>query len=394
MNIIHQLDRFIFPALFDNPNSRKLFKSRILIAVTLMYLSSMVMMGMILCSLVFLKIFSLPPAIISCAVAALLYSTQLYFFKKTGNLTVAAHICMLVMVASSCVWIYITGGNESPMLSFLYVPPMFAFLVAGYRGGIVWAVLSIFVYIAYGLSSYLHLTFPMVIPDRYHNLFIYVIWVYSWSMIVGGVLLYSVMVHNLNTSVNNEKEKLRAKAVFDEETGILTRRAFNQKILEKSQNPALTEKSFALVFLEIQPSAQELAAPPAELVRQLTAVTEKRFGRQATISRYSSLAMTIFIASDTTEEDLIDALNSLYLSMNTALDTSQVEILFGASCDTKLFNNVRSLVNEARAALHTAKAREANYVCYALSSRKPKEIDYLSRVTTATYQQIIGRSAS
>src|SRR5690606_13157606 len=153
--------------------------------ITLMYFSSMASLALLLTIIGHHGILVWWPATLSCALAAGCYLFQMIYFKKTGKLLGSTIITMTILFLFTNRFIFITGGWNSPVILFLFIVPMCAFLITGHQQGIVWSILSIGVYVALGVMEYLGIATPQIAIAEYDKMFRFFIWVFSWFMIVG-----------------------------------------------------------------------------------------------------------------------------------------------------------------------------------------------------------------
>lgn len=393
MKLLAALDFLIAPPLREYADHKLLLKSRILVGISVMYGGSMFFTMALLLLFALLDIVVVWPAVISCALSSTCYLFQIVYFRHSGNHLLASTLTLTILSIFTGIFTYVTGGWESPLVFFLFVIPLVAFLVTGYRAGIAWTCLIIAVY---GLLGWLHhrgVVAPQVIDRQYAGLLEYFSWVFSWSMIVGGVTLYASTVNTLNISLNSEKEKLRRKATYDEESGIYTRKAFNKLFFSRSQfsHSARTGQSasFALVFVELLPSWELDAHAVKNLMTQLVQAFGSQDGHRITLSRYGKFSITALVSGLGDLPDARKQLLELYRHLEKNLPGKEAELCFGAVVAPEDYKDLEQVITEARSALQNAKRHTPKYLVLSKGERAQQRYDVMARVTVAPFNEII-----
>jgi len=393
ISLTHILDYFIAESLRKTVNEDLQLRARITAGITLMYFSSMASLAFLLAVIGYLEILVWWPATISCALAASCYLGQMIYFKKTGNLFVSSILTMSILFLFTTRFIYITGGWNSQVILFLFIVPMCAFLITGHKQGMVWSILSIGVYALLGWLEYAGIATPQIAVMEYEKILRFFIWVFSWLMIVGGVMLYSGIVNSLNASINSEKEKARLKAMFDEESGAYTRKEFSKLLAKKTQAPKPGVKTFALVFIELVYQKSDSAKGHCyDVLKKLFSQIKQQLGDQVVVSRYGDLSMTALVSS--IEE--MDAVHKMLDGLDEKLRSDASEygamLCLGAVVIPRTFTDIHAMTDDARKALHHAKTQQEKYVVHLRGENKNYERDYMANVVVGSFEQILQRA--
>jgi len=389
-NLAAMLDYFLSDSLRNTPDENLRLRAMITAGITLMYCSSMAFVALLLSIVAYLDILVWWPATVSCALSAVCYFLQMIYLKKTGNLFVASVITMSILFLFTVWFIYITGGWNSPVILFLFIVPMCAFLITGHKQGAAWSVLSIMVYTAMGSLEYAGIATPQVSIAEYEKLFRFFVWMFSWFMIVGGVMLYSNIVNNLNASINHEKKKTRLRAMFDEESGAYTRKEFGKLLIKKIQTPAPQIKAFALVFMELTHETTGSAETPRhEILKKLFNQLKLELEDRVVVSRYGGLSMTALVSSTEEVEITRDMINVLYKKLQHIAGQHRATLYVGAVVGSLTHSDVHAMTNDARNALHHAKTQEEKLTVYLRGVKKKNDRDYMAEVIVGSYDQIL-----
>lgn len=393
INLADILDYFIAKSLRATTDEELRLRARITVGITLMYFSSMSSLSLLLSIIGYLDILVWWPATISCAFSASCYLFQMVYFKKTGNLFVASIITMSILFLFTSRFIYITGGWNSPVILFLFIVPMCAFLITGHKQGAVWSILSIGVYATLGWLEYAGIATPQIAVMEYDKLLRFFTWVFSWFMIVGGVMLYAGIVNSLNESINSEKEKIRLKATFDEESGAYTRKEFSKLLVKKTRLPKSGIKTFALVFIELVNEKNDFAGSPRhEILKRLFNQIKLQLDDQVVVSRYGGLSMTALVSSIEELDDTRNMVNELYGKLQDIANQHGATLYLGAVVVPRTFTDIHAMTDDARKALHHAKAQKEKFTVYLRGEKKKDERNYMAEVIVGSFDQFLQKT--
>lgn len=387
------LDRFLPLNWFEKEDQKQLFRARITVAITLMYCLSLLSIAVALGVSAYLQALVWWDATLSCALSSGLYLCQILYFKKTGNLQTAAAMTMTIMLVFTSRFIYITGGWHSPVMLFLFIIPMCGFLITGHKQGALWSMLCVAVYGGLGLMEYVGIVAPQTTVQGYEKWLQFCTWIFSWFMIVAGVLLYASMVNSLNSTINIEKEKMRLFATIDEESGAYSRKAFERLLAEKIQQPNTAIQSQGLVFMELLRTSGDLQAARRQLILgMLVHGTKRKFGGQAEISRYGNISMTLWVQSAKDLAGIQQEMDEFYRELQQELISQGVVLCMGGVLVPASFTDVQGMMDEARKALQHAKTQPQPKMFYRRGKRKQQDQVPHASGATVTYDQIIRRS--
>ncbi len=393
LNLTSLLDQLLPKAFHTQCSGDELFRARITSGVTAMYFVSLVFVIVLLLLFTYLGYVEVWSAVISCSISSSCYLFQLIYFKKTGNLFIASTITILTLFGATCSFVTLTGGWQSPVVLFLFVVPMCAFLMMGHKPGIFWTGLAATAYLILGVFEYFSVPMPHVVAAEYEHLLKLFSWMFSWTIIVGGVSLYSGVVNSLNEAVNEEREKMRIKATFDEETGAYTRKAFQQLLKQKNREAALNTQSPMVLFcLELEFSQRDQLLEQAQAFHDVLDKLRATLGEEIILSRYGGLSITGLITPQPNSDIAHAVTHDIYSKLQMMLDEHGATVYMGAVFMPGFSRDVNTLTQGARKALYIAKQKNRKLVIFAKSLSKAHEQDYIGEVVRARFDQVVAEA--
>ncbi|NRB41807.1 MAG: hypothetical protein HRU20_25600 [Pseudomonadales bacterium] len=281
MQFIQGIDFFVGPAF--HRNTEQLFKARFLVGILISFLLSIIS---------FAPMFSLIPELPSTAVWAyiciatplsLCWLGLLHLLKKSQAFKLCSHISvaslLLVLYAGMC----ITGGpTGSEIHPLLVIPVIVAFFLLGQRGGVIWSVITGFIYLFLVVLDVSGILFMQLAPVEAMGVLRLFNFSYAFSLTCILVYMYEGMNSTMVKERDDEREKLEHIANVAVENSVVNDSA-----------EALAESGDALL---------ESAIHQKQAIEQL-AVTTEELG--ATADKNSHLAKDAMAAIQDSDEHLL-----------------------------------------------------------------------------------------
>ena len=186
------------------------------------------------------------------ALVLLCYLASLVYYKSQQTIIGPANLYAAGVLFATALPGVITGGFlYSPNLQIIIVVPVWAFLMAGRRYGLLWTAITVLVLLAYYLLEINGIDMPQGIPEEYIATIKLLTWLVSISLVVVCLFIYEVSVNMLTNRLNEEQRKLAYEATHDSLTGLL-----NRKSLQTSINLAIDShrrhgKIAALFYIDL-----------------------------------------------------------------------------------------------------------------------------------------------
>jgi GGDEF domain-containing protein len=261
----------------------------------------------------------------------------------------------------------------------------------GYKWGTISAIFGIATYITFAVLEYYETPMLYLVSDNLLDVMRLFCWIYTWIICVGGVTLYNMTISNLNQEINTDREELRRKATFDEDTGIYTRNAFVQILKEKSENMKPGDKRLALIYMDfVSTTASNMVAKAA--LRDILQDMQNSMKDTATFSRYGGLSLTALIESDQDREGTVNMIREIYDDLSSQLDPEQVEINAGAVLIPDFSTDLETITQGVRKALHLAKDEHSGVVIYSRGIGETDEEESRARILRFTFDEIMART--
>ncbi len=145
----------------------------------------------------------------------------------------------------------LNGGLTAPSTMWFASIPVLAMLLLGSRTGVYWALLSVAIILAFGVSAEMGLSLRNEVSPGGQRFL-------TLSGLVGLVACVSMLVyvlknieHNANRQLYEANRSLQLQAATDGLTGILNRRGFDQVLQDEWRRHRLTSAPITLVLIDV-----------------------------------------------------------------------------------------------------------------------------------------------
>jgi diguanylate cyclase (GGDEF)-like protein len=190
------------------------------------------------------------PAIFVCIAC---YVVAYFLLTRLGWAIMAGNIAQVGIYVSSVTGGWLTGGVYSPMLYFLLIPPVFAFVLANVKSGVVWFVLTMITFSVIWFIDEFRIAEPlyMIANQRDESLMAVLLPVATCMMIMMAIMIYEVNSFNLKKQLSQERNLLAFKATHDPLTALANREEFNTQIILAFNNARHSSSTLALVYIDL-----------------------------------------------------------------------------------------------------------------------------------------------
>ncbi len=363
--LIALLDRFIPYHILENQDPAILMRSRVLVAVCLMYSVSLFSMVLLFLTLSLLGILQVLSTLPTSGITATIYTAMLFYFKRTGNHLVATNVMIIASFLGTTAFIAATNGWESSVMVTLFCLPMIAFLMGGIRPGLWWSALIALNYLAFFVLYKLGVEMPLVIEEDLLDWLTYCSWIYAWMVLFAGMALYNNLARGLSDSVSEERKNLVTRATYDTLSAAYTRKALIDTLRNKTANIRQDNASpFLFVDFEITTSETLSRSVEDHLVQDVVRCVRGAFPEYLTLGRSRGLYfMAIFEEVDDhclAEEQLL-MLQSLLIK---EFGDIGIRACMGAVMVPDYSTDSSTILKTSRKALHEARNNHQQYRLY------------------------------
>lgn len=369
MNFLSLLDRLIPENIRAANDLTLLTRARVLVAFSLMNLSSTVFIALAITVANLLGVITLWSGVASSTVSVCLYSTQMFYFYRTGNIRWATHFFLAILTAATVTFVTITSGWQSPVIIILMCVSTCAFLMQGRKTGVMWSAIISLVYIVFFVIYKKGIVLPQVVESSLLYLLMLFSWIYAWFILFGGVLLYNGMTSQLSNTLNREREQLRRKATYDSISGAYKREAFIRHLRERTGDSLQPGKAFLMLDIEIIAKGILAREDEVGIQKKIHQTIEKTFPNRTFIARSNGLSFLAMI--DQVNNDAVAGKVLALMSevLDRSLAAGLVDITMGAVMVPGYSNEVDEIMVTARRAIQEAQKSGEKHVIYSQSRR-------------------------
>jgi GGDEF domain-containing protein len=382
------IDFFVPEDVRKKDDEALLMKCRVTISLSLLYLFSVLPMGVGFLVLALMDILVIWSAVIGDAIASVIYIFQLFYLKRTANLFVAANIVMAVLVVFTSIFCLITGGWTSSVLFILVCTPVCAFLMEGARSGTFWTLVTAIVYFLL-LEMYLYnVQLPNVIPDNLEVVLEYFAWLYGWFMVFGAMTVYNLVSKKLSENMTQERKRLSIKATYDELTGCYSRTAF-VGVLEERAGQLKGDDDFLFCSVDLQLKDIISRDEEMHLLQVIVKLLRESFPERCVIGRMGGMSFSIIIDEVKDESVAEEIASTCFSVLQIAFFDTSMDLKVGAVMVPSYSNQPDTIVASARKAIQEARHNDLDYVIYSDEALKTRKVSKGNRVFA---ESLIGKA--
>jgi GGDEF domain-containing protein len=359
LDIFRLLDYFLPAKLLRRNHQASLMKGRVLVFLSLMYLSSLSMVAVLLALLSALGVFTLWSAVLSSSLSCGIYALQLRYFKRGGDLRRAANIGMLTMVTTTASCVLLTGGATSPVMIILLCTPTCAFLMEGKNAGLLWSVVVAFICAAFLQLRVQGITLPNMIDAKLMDYLSYCSWLYGFIIVAGGMTFYGSLTEKANVAAKQERLQLKNKATYDALTGVYSRQAFMQR-LPQWQNEQKNAAPLLFMEFDIETRFALQREHMEQLLIRCVETLQLLFDSHLVLSRNSGSSFQGLLFNVHDGGSAIQAMDLVNQQLEALSDGNLVKVTMGAAIVTRAHEPAR-ILQMAHKAIQNARTRELPY---------------------------------
>lgn len=180
------------------------------------------------------------------------YLATLLYFRVRQALLPAANLYALTSTFSTFIPCLITGGLlQSPYLSMILIVPIFLFLMAGRRYGLLWSGVTVLCVMSLLLAESLGVQFPQAISEELMPVFRFGTWMMTLCLLVLGLFAYDSNFESLTRRITAERGHFAHEAMHDPLTGISNRKLFFIRAQEAIDNAQRNGYMMAVIYIDL-----------------------------------------------------------------------------------------------------------------------------------------------
>lgn len=313
MRWIAVLDRFIPKEILESKEA--VTKARILVGI--LEVNTLISVYALL-SLVFLSGQSIidTNSVFFTSIPTLSYVLCLWLFIKFQSIALTAKVFSISIYGSIVIASIFTGGyGVSPSLVLLVIVPVYLFMLAGRRDGILMSVLVFLTFTAFFIAQRMGIEFPQVMSTERNLVVEYIVWVVMFFAIFVSFIVYEVMNSVLRISLDTERNKLAHQATHDLLTGLANRRLFYERLNEAVARCKRNGELSALLYIDIdkfKPINDQYGHSAGDIVLQELSRGLKQSVRQTdTVARLGGDEFAVIAEQASTKEDILVVVQKL-----------------------------------------------------------------------------------
>ena len=236
--------------LLDDPNSRS----------AALVLSFILLCNFVVCFIflgILFALFDQSPAafeygwkmILGCVVNYALSGVVLRYLK---NINLAANLSLVGPYICVVIGGWLTGGVFSPMLYFLIVLPVFAFMLTNIVSGVIWFTITISIFFTFWYVDEYSIAEPLfMITATDFPLIQFLMPISACFMLMVAVAIYESNSMKLKHLLSQERNILAFKAAHDSLTGLANREEFNTQIDMAIASARRSDYPLSLVYMDL-----------------------------------------------------------------------------------------------------------------------------------------------
>jgi diguanylate cyclase (GGDEF)-like protein len=182
----------------------------------------------------------------------LCYTGSLIHYKYRQTITGPSNFYATGVLFATTLPGLITGGLlSSPNLQIIIVVPVWAFLMAGNRNGLIWSAITILIILAYYIAEVMGVSFPQTIPESAQATVKVVTWLVAVSLVVLCLFLYEINLVRLTERLQKEQNKLAHEASHDSLTGLLNRKSLLESVDDAINAHHQQQHKAAILYIDL-----------------------------------------------------------------------------------------------------------------------------------------------
>lgn len=158
------------------------------------------------------------------------YIGCLLLFRASKSLALTANLYGLAAYMGIAVPGLFSGGYTSPSLQLTLVIPVWLFIMAGRRSGLVWAGIIFATHFAFFVATAQGYPFVQVMEPNQILPSHFVVWTLTCSMVVACLYLYDYHNQGLQARLSKERSEYAHEASHDTLTGLANRSRFYERL--------------------------------------------------------------------------------------------------------------------------------------------------------------------
>jgi diguanylate cyclase (GGDEF)-like protein len=182
------------------------------------------------------------------------YAIALYTLLKLEKLKSACQITTAGLFASGFMGIMVTGGyTESPLASLLVIPLVFAFLLLGFRSGVMWSAFAMLSWTGLWAleTNDAYQPIQVVTDEHIRKILTLITPVTIGSMVIAGLIIYEFITQGLRNELQEERNKFHWDATHDALTGLPNRPEFFQRLQLSMRIADVNKQPLVLVYFDL-----------------------------------------------------------------------------------------------------------------------------------------------
>ena len=230
--LVALIDEWLPEAFLRAADEDERVRARIVLGVLGISTVAVAVAVLVMTCLSLLQLRDLWTGVAMAAIVCVLMAGTAAYFRRTARIATAANGFALLLFFSVGAAFVVTGGIHSPVAFLLLAVPVSVFMVAGRRYGVIWSLIVLTFYLAIFYAESAGVRMVQIMRPENRNTVTSGLWYLSGTIIIGFLALYERIVDGLTGALMEEKSRYRDEAIYDLQTGLLRRDAF-QKVFEE-----------------------------------------------------------------------------------------------------------------------------------------------------------------
>ncbi|ARN73690.1 GGDEF domain-containing protein [Oceanicoccus sagamiensis] len=310
------------------------------------------------------------------AVVLLCYMASLIYYKYRQTIIGPSNLYATgVLVATTLPGILTGGFLSSPNLQIIIVVPVWAFLMAGNRNGLMWSAITLLAISAYYVAELLGVRFPQTIPANAEATLKLITWSIAIALVVLCLYLYEVNLVRLTERLQKEQSKLAHEATHDSLTGLLNRKSLLQSVEDAIAAHQKFQHQAAILYIDLDNfkpiNDTHGHAMGDEVLTIVTSRLESCVKSSDTVARIGGDEFVIVLPNiqgkDISSRIAQQVLDSLHQKIVLNNKEFEISASIGVAFIPKDSDSADTILSLADQAMYRAK-REKNAICYSEAS--------------------------